>query len=41
AGEKEAGTLYTQSGGQAIAQLRFDRAGGEMTAGDAKVRWDG
>lgn len=31
------GTLFTQSGGTAIAYLRFDRAGGEMTAGDARV----
>ncbi|NVO55761.1 folate-binding protein YgfZ [Rhodobacteraceae bacterium B1Z28] len=35
---KPAGTLFTQSGGQAIAYLRFDRAGGEMQAEDAKVR---
>jgi folate-binding protein YgfZ len=38
AGEKEAGTLFTQSGGQGIAWLRFDRASGVMTAGDAVVR---
>lgn len=38
AGEKEAGVLYTQSGGQGIAYLRFDRATGEMRAGDALVR---
>jgi hypothetical protein len=31
------GTLYTQSGNQAIAYLRFDRAKGEMTAGCATV----
>jgi folate-binding protein YgfZ len=41
AGEKPAGTLYTQSGGRAIAYLRFDRAKGEMQAGEAKVTWDG
>ncbi|SLN57485.1 putative global regulator [Pseudoruegeria aquimaris] len=35
---KPAGTLYTQSGGKAIAYLRFDRAGGEMQAGDATLR---
>jgi len=35
---KPAGTLYTQSGGKGIAFLRFDRAQGEMLAGDAKVR---
>ncbi|WP_071672856.1 CAF17-like 4Fe-4S cluster assembly/insertion protein YgfZ [Nioella nitratireducens] len=39
AGGKVAGTLFTQSGGQAIAYLRFERAGAEMTAGDASVRW--
>jgi len=38
---KEAGTLFTQSGGKAIAHLRFDRAKGPMTAGDAQVTWDG
>ena len=31
---------HTQSGGRAIAHLRFDRAEGEMTAGDARVAWD-
>ena len=41
AGEKAAGTLYTQAGQQAIAYLRFDRAKGEMTAQDAKVTWQG
>ncbi len=39
AGEKVAGTLFTQSGGKAIAYLRFDRATGDMTAGDATVHW--
>lgn len=34
---KAAGTLYTQSGGRAIAYLRFDRATEGMTAGDARV----
>ena len=38
---KPAGTLFTRSGGRAIAHLRFDRAGGEMRAGDAVVRWTG
>ena len=38
AGEKVAGTLYTQANGQGIAYLRFDRAEGEMTAGDAVLR---
>jgi folate-binding protein YgfZ len=39
AGEKEAGTLFTQSGGRAIAYLRFDRAKEPMTAEDATVSW--
>ncbi|MDH3263617.1 MAG: folate-binding protein, partial [Paracoccaceae bacterium] len=34
---KPSGTLYTQSGGRGIAYLRFDRAGGEMRAGAARV----
>ncbi len=34
---KLAGTLFTQSGGSGIAYLRFDRATGEMKAGDAVV----
>lgn len=38
---KEAGTLYTVAGGKAIAFLRFDRATGPMTAGDARVTWAG
>jgi len=37
AGDKEAGTLYTQSGGLGIAYLRFDRAHDEMTADGALV----
>lgn len=39
---KSVGTLYTQSGGQGIAFLRFDRAArvsGPMAAGAARVRW--
>jgi folate-binding protein YgfZ len=39
-GDRSAGVLYTQAGGQGIAYLRFDRAGGEMRAGDAKVTWN-
>lgn len=35
---KPVGTLFTQSGGNAIAYLRFDRAGAEMEAQDARVR---
>ena len=34
---REAGTLFTQSGGRAIAHLRFDRMDGPLTAGDAAV----
>jgi hypothetical protein len=34
---KAAGTLLTQSGGKALAYLRFDRAQGEMSANGAKV----
>lgn len=34
---KAAGTLYSQSGGQAIAYLRFDRATGEMRAESASL----
>lgn len=34
---KEAGTLFTQSGGHAIAYLRFDRAKGDMQAQDATL----
>ena len=35
---KPAGTLYTQSGGKALAYLRFDRATSDMRAGDATLR---
>lgn len=34
---KHAGTLFTQSGDRAIAYLRFDRATGQMQAGDATI----
>lgn len=34
---REAGTLYTQSGGRAIAHMRFDRMDGPLTAGDARI----
>jgi tRNA-modifying protein YgfZ len=37
AGEKVAGTLFTQSHGFAIAYLRFDWAMGQMSAGDARL----
>jgi tRNA-modifying protein YgfZ len=39
AGDKPAGTLFTQSGDRALAYLRFDRATQEMTAGDARLTW--
>lgn len=38
---KPVGTLFTQSGGHAIAYLRFDRAGPDMQAGEARVSWTG
>jgi len=34
---KPAGTLFSQADGQALAHLRFDRAGGEMQADDARL----
>ena len=34
---KPAGTLFTNLNGEGLAHLRFDRAAGEMMAGDAKV----
>ena len=37
AGDREAGALFTQSGGHAIAYLRFDRTAGPMVAGTAQV----
>ncbi|WOI55151.1 folate-binding protein [Palleronia sp. LCG004] len=37
AGEKSAGTLFTRSGDRALAWLRYDRAEGEMRAGDAVI----
>jgi folate-binding protein YgfZ len=39
AGAKPAGTLLTRAGDHALAYLRFDRAKGPMTAGDADVIW--
>lgn len=35
---RPAGMLYTQSGGRALAQLRFDRATGDMQADSATLR---
>ena len=40
AGGKPAGTLFTRSGGHALAYLRFDRAEGELRAGAARIRPD-
>ena len=34
---KPVGTLFTQSGGQALAQLRFDRLEGSLNAGAARL----
>jgi len=36
---KAVGTLYSQAQGRGIAYLRFDRAGQDMQAGPATVRW--
>lgn len=38
ADNKEAGILYTQSNTHAIAHLRFDRAGGQMSAENAIIK---
>lgn len=37
---KAAGTLFTQSNGRGIAYLRFDRAGSDMIAGPAGVKYE-
>ena len=37
---KPAGTLFTRAGDRAIAHLRFDRAQGEMQAGEARLVLD-
>lgn len=39
AGERSVGKLLTRAGDKAIAYLRFDRASGEMLAGEAQVTW--
>ena len=39
AGGKVAGQIFTQSGGRAIAYLRFGRASAQMTAVDARISW--
>ena len=38
AGDRPAGTLFTQAGGAGLAHLRFDRAEGAMQAGSATIR---
>lgn len=40
-GGKPVGMLHSRAGNKALAYLRFDRAKGEMTAGDAKITWNG
>ena len=40
AGDRQAGTVFTQSGGRGIAYLRFDRADGPLMAGMEKVMVD-
>ncbi len=35
---REAGTLFTQSGGKALAHMRFDRMEAALSAGDAVLR---
>ncbi len=35
---KQAGTLFTVAGGAGLAHLRFDRADGPLTAGEARLR---
>jgi folate-binding protein YgfZ len=35
---REAGTLFTQSAGRAIAHMRFDRMGEGLVAGEARLR---
>jgi folate-binding protein YgfZ len=37
---RPAGTLHTRAGDRALAYLRFDRAAGEMRAGDARAWMD-
>jgi tRNA-modifying protein YgfZ len=38
AGDRAAGTLFSAADGVGLAYLRFDRAGAELRAGDARVR---
>ena len=37
---KPAGTLFSQAGGRGLAHLRLDRAGGELSAGSARLAYD-
>lgn len=37
---KPVGSLHSRSGDKALAYLRYDRAKGDMKAGDAEVTWD-
>jgi hypothetical protein len=37
AGDKVAGTLYSVADGIGLAYLRFDRAGGDLVAGSARI----
>ena len=41
AGGKRAGTLFTVAGGRGLAELRLDRAGPGMQAGEAQVDYEG
>ncbi|NRB05805.1 MAG: folate-binding protein YgfZ [Rhodobacteraceae bacterium] len=41
AGEKPVGLLHSVAGERGLAYLRFDRAKGDMHAGDAQIFWDG
>lgn len=40
AGGKPVGTLLSRAGNRALAYLRFDRAGPDMQAGEARVAWE-
>lgn len=40
-GGRVVGQVFTQSGGQALAHIRYDLAGETMQAEDAVIRWDG
>jgi folate-binding protein YgfZ len=41
AGDKPAGTLFTQAGGEGLAHLRLDRAEGVLEAGGARLVYQG